>query len=188
VSNAPGDIYGPGARLYTTVPALDVSTKRTILLDPIAQAVPLENTPIDHILFNETGNFLAVADQLGTITIWEQDSIVTQLIPRQSFRADDGMEDGAHESASRIVSLRWLHNDQKVHVALKLSKSGDQWSCQSSSQRGYGPCNAVAKESLIAITSDGRVGVPLIVELIIGKISVSVSESVADRNIEVGRR
>jgi hypothetical protein len=165
VSSAPGDIYGLGARLYTTIPSLDVSTKRSILLDPVAQATPSENIPIDHILFNEMGNFLAVVDQLGTITIWEQDNIATQLNSRQSFHADDGMEDSTHESASRIVSLRWLHNDQKVHVALKLTKSGYQWTCHSSSQRGYGPCNNVGKEALIAITSDGRVLVPLMVEL-----------------------
>ena len=157
VSNAPGDIYGPGARLYATTPSLDVTTKHSVLLDSVAQVIHHENTPIDHILFNEMGNFLAVVDQLGSITIWEQDNIATQLVLRQSFNADDGTEDSSHESASRIVSLRWLHNDQKVHVALKLSKPGDQWNCQSSSQRGYGPYNTVGKEALLAITSDGRV-------------------------------
>jgi hypothetical protein len=50
-----------------------------------------------------------------------------------------------------------VHNDQKIHVTSKLSKSGDQWVCQPNMQHGYGPYNLVGKEALVAITSDGRV-------------------------------
>ena len=68
-----------------------------------------------------------------------------------------GSEGVPNGSPNRIVSLRWLHSDTKVHVAVKLTKAGDQWNCQSNSQRGSGPCNVVGKEALIAITADGRV-------------------------------
>ena len=80
-----------------------------------------------------------------------------QLIPRQTFPADGGVDATSHDAGSRIVSLRWLHNDIKLHVAVKLAKSGDSWSCQSNSQRGCGPCNSVGKEAFLAITKDGRV-------------------------------
>lgn len=113
--------------------------------------------PIDHIVFNEAGSHLAVVDELGTITIWEQDSIASQLIPRQSFLADPNTESIPTDFISRVISLRWLHNDNKIHVAVKLAKSGDQWNCQSNTQRGSGPCNLVGKEALVAITSDGKV-------------------------------
>jgi hypothetical protein len=111
-------------------------------------------------VFNETGVYLAVADELGTLTIWEQDPIACQLIPRQSFSSDNGIE--GIEPSSRIVSLRWLHNEAKVHVAVKLAKNGDQWTCQSNSQRASGPCNIIGKEAFVAITSDGwvRTGSP----------------------------
>ena len=67
------------------------------------------------------------------------------------------------------MSLRWLHNDSKVHVAVKLTKNADQWACQSNSQRASGPCNVVGKEALIAVTADGRVE-PSISELRLGQI------------------
>jgi hypothetical protein len=108
-------------------------------------------------VFNEAGLHLAVVDELGTITIWEQDSIASQLIPRQSFQADPGIDGIRNEFISRVISLRWLHNEGKIHVAVKLSKSSDQWNCQSNTQRGSGPCNLVGKEALVAVTSDGRV-------------------------------
>jgi hypothetical protein len=132
-----------------------VTAKRSVLLRPVAQQSPIENTPIDHVLFNESGTHLAVVDELGTITIWEQDNYAAHLIPRQSFPADN--EDTAHESGNRIVSLRWLHNETKIHIALKLAKNGDQWNCQGNSQKGYGPCNLVGREAFIAITSDAKV-------------------------------
>ena len=124
-SNPPVDIYGPSPRLYATVPTYKVSTKRSVLLRPVAQPSPIENTPIDHILFNELGSHLAAVDELGTITIWEQDNYAAHLIPRQSFPADN--DDTTSESGNRIISLRWLHNDTKAHVTLKLAKNGDQW-------------------------------------------------------------
>ncbi len=108
-------------------------------------------------MFNEAGSYLAVVDELGTITIWEQDTIASQLIPRQSFQADPHTIGITNEFISRVISLRWLHNDTKIHVAVKLAKNGDQWNCQSNTQRGSGPCNLVGKEALVAITSDGRV-------------------------------
>lgn len=108
-------------------------------------------------MFNEAGSHLAVVDELGTITIWEQDTIASQLIPRQSFQADPHTDGITSEFLSRVISLRWLHNDTKIHVAVKLAKNGDQWNCQSNTQRGSGPCNLVGKEALVAITSDGRV-------------------------------
>jgi hypothetical protein len=154
-SNPPVDIYGQLPRLYATVPAYNVSTKRSVLLPPVAQQSPAENTPIDYVLFNELGSHLAVVDELGTIMIWEQDNYAAHLIHRQSFPAEN--DDTIHESGNRIVSLRWLHNDSKVHVALKLAKNGDQWNCQGNSLRGYGPCNLVGKEAFVAITSDARV-------------------------------
>lgn len=155
-SNPPADIYGPATRLYATVPSIDVPSKRSYILESVAQPInPVDNVPIDHIVFNEPGLLLAIADELGTITIWEQDSIATHLILRQSFPADP--EDGGGEASGRIVALRWLHNDTKYHFAVKLAKSGDQWSCLPNSQRGSGPCNVVAKEGLVAITSDGKV-------------------------------
>lgn len=98
-------------------------------------------------------------DELGTITIWEQDSIASQLVPRQSFQVDPGTDGMGSEFMSRVVSLRWLHNDTKIHVAVKLAKNGDQWNCQSNTQRGSGPCNLVGKEALVAITSDAKVSV-----------------------------
>jgi hypothetical protein len=181
-TNTPGDIYGPTTRLYATVPSYDVSTKRSGLLHPVSQPNPLENTPIDHILFNETGTHLVVVDELGTITIWEQDSYAAHLIPRQSFPGDNAGD--THESANRIVSLRWLHNDAKFHVALKLSKNGDQWTCQTNSQRGYGPCNLVAKEALLAITADARVFRPTIIETYLGESNISVSKRLENGDIE----
>jgi hypothetical protein len=146
------DIYGSSPRLYTTVPTLDVSTKRSTLLSPVTQVVNPDNVPIDRLVFSETGAFLVAADELGTLTIWEQDTIACSLIPRQRFLSDAG-----EGNESRIISLRWLHNDTKFHVAVKLAKTGDQWSCQSNSQRGSGPCNTLGKEAFLAITSDGRV-------------------------------
>ena len=131
------------------------------LLTPVAQPTPpVENTPIDHLLFNELGTHLAVVDELGTITIWEQDNYAAHLIPRQSFIAREGGggdDDTSDESANRIISLRWLHNDQKIHVSLKLIKNVDQWTCQGNQQRGYGPCNLVGKEAFVAVTCDARV-------------------------------
>jgi hypothetical protein len=158
-SNSLGNIYGSGPRLYTTVPSLDASTKRSYLLDPSPLSLPsgMENAPLDHILFNEAGSFLAVVDKLGTITIWEQDNTATQLVYRQSLPADRNMEENTQGSPNRVVSLRWLHNDSKVHIAVKLTKNGDQWACQSNSQRGCGPCNNVGKEAFIAVTADGKV-------------------------------
>jgi len=160
-SLAPGDILGQAARLYTTVPAYDPTTKHTYLQNGLPQFNPHRgNTPIDHILFNEVGSFLAVVDEPGSITLWEQDNYANHLIPRQSFAAEGGLEearDGTNDLGNRIVCIRWLHNDSKIHVASKLSKSGDQWVCQPNMQRGYGPCNSVGKEALIAITSDGKV-------------------------------
>jgi hypothetical protein len=150
-------MYGSTSRLYATTLSLDVARKTSILLEPVAAQVAPENIPIDHIVYNEAGIYLAVVDELGTITIWEQDAIASQLIPRQSFLPDVGADEMQHESANRIVSLRWLHNDQKVQVAVKLAKLGDQWNCQINSQRGAGPCNSVGKEALIAVTSGGRV-------------------------------
>jgi len=173
-TNTPGDIYGSTTRLYATVPSYDVSTKRSGLLNPVSQPNPLDNTPIDHILFNETGSHLAVVDELGTITIWEQDNYAAHLIPRQSFSGDNAVD--THESANRIVSLRWLHNDAKLHVALKLAKNGDQWNCQTNSQRGCGPSNLVAKEALVAITADARVYRLAIIETDLGESNISVSE------------
>jgi hypothetical protein len=154
-TSAPDDVYGSARRLYITVPSLDVRTKRSVLLEAVSQNRHGENTPIDHILFSEGGQYLAIADQLGTLTIWEQDVIATQLLQRQSFSVDG--HDDAPGSPSRIVSLRWLHSADKIHVAVKLTKSGDQWTCQSNSQRGSGPCNPIGKEALIAITADGKV-------------------------------
>jgi hypothetical protein len=136
------------------VPTLDISKKRSSLLSPVTQLVGPDNAPIDRLVFNETGAYLAVADELGSLTIWEQDTIACQFIPRQTFLSD-AVDD--NDPAGRIVSLRWLHNDAKIHVAVKLSKNGEQWTCQSNSQRGSGPCNIIAKEALVAITSDGRV-------------------------------
>ena len=160
-SLAPGGILGQAARLYATVPAYDPSTKRTFLPNGLPQfSAHGGNTPIDHILFNEVGSLLAVADELGSITLWEQDNYANQLIPRQCLAAEGGLEEthnGRNDLGDRIVCIRWLHNDSKVHVASKLSKSGDQWVCQPNMQRGYGPCNSLGKEALIAITSDGRV-------------------------------
>ena len=156
-TNAPTDVYGTAPRLYVTTLAFDVSTRKTYLLDPVPQPTTLGNVPIDHMLFSEVGMYLATADQLGTITIWDQDMNALQLVPRQTFPADSGVEGTPHDTGSRIVSLRWLHNDMKLHVAVKLAKSADLWSCQSNSQRGCGPCNAVGKEAFIAITKDGRV-------------------------------
>jgi hypothetical protein len=152
-SNPPGVIYGTTSRLYATTPSLDVSSRRSALLEPVPQTSSMENTPVDHILFNETGALLAVIDTFGTITIWEQDTLAAGLVARSSFRGDDGEND----SASRVVYLRWLHNDSKLHVAVKLQKSGDQWNAQSVPQRGCGPCNSVGKESFLCITEDGRV-------------------------------
>lgn len=126
----------------------------------MSQPTPLENTPIDFVLFNELGSHLAVVDELGTITVWEQDNFAAHLIHRQSFAAENnnaGGEDGNESTGNRIVSLRWLHNDSKLHVALKLAKVGDQWNCQTNSQRGCGPCNLIGKEAFVAITSDARV-------------------------------
>jgi len=170
-SNPPDDIYGSAPRLYVTLPSLDVRTKRSVLIEPVAQPLVTDNAPIDHILFNEAGQYLAVVDQLGTLTIWEQDYIATQLIQRQSF-PPDGNGDGITGTPSRIVSLRWLHNDSKVHVAVKLTKNADQWACQSNSQRATGPCNVVGKEALIAVTADGRVE-HSISELRLGQIMLS---------------
>jgi len=127
------------------------------LVEPVAQPISGDNEPIDHILFNEGGQYLAVADQLGALTIWEQDVIATRFIHRQSFPFDRDGDSAPLGPPSRIVSLRWLHNDTKIHVAVKLMKSGDQWTCQSNSQRGSGPCNVIGKEAFIAITADGRV-------------------------------
>jgi hypothetical protein len=157
----PGHILGHTARFYAAVPSYNPATKHTYLQNGNPQFNPhVESTPIDHLLFNETGSFLAVIDELGTITIWEQDIYANQLTPRQFFAAEGGLEEGnngANEMGNRIVCVRWLHNDQKIHVASKLSKSGDQWVCQPNMQRGYGPNNLIGKEALIAITSDGRV-------------------------------
>jgi hypothetical protein len=156
-SNRPGEVYGSTPRLYATTPSFDVARRDSILLEPLAAQVAPENVPIDHIVYNEAGIYLAVVDELGTITIWEQDSIASQLIPRHAFQPDLGTEELHQESANRVVSLRWLHNDQKIHVAVKLAKAGEQWNCQSNSQRGSGPCNSVGKEALVAITSGGTV-------------------------------
>jgi len=98
------------------------------------------------------GTHLAVIDDLGTITIWEQDNYAAQLVPRQTFP-----NEGNNDVGNRIVSIRWLHCDTKIHLALKLAKNGDQWHCQGNSQRGYGPCNVVGKEAFVAVTSDARV-------------------------------
>ena len=151
-----GEPYGSSPRLYATVPTYDIASKKTHLLEAVSQAIPVENVPIDHIVFNEAGTLLTVVDELGTITIWEQDSISAQFNPRQSFPSEnpDGLQ-----ASGRIVNLRWLHSETKVNVAVKLIKAGDQWSCQSSSQRGSGPCNAAGKESFVAVTSDGRMKV-----------------------------
>lgn len=156
-SNIPGEVYGSKTRLYATTLSLDVARKQSILLEPVAAQVAPENIPIDHIVYNENGMYLAVVDELGTITLWEQDAIASQLNPRQSFLPDVGADEVQHESVNRIVSLRWLHNDQKVQVAVKLAKVSDQWNCQINSQRGSGPCNTVGKEALVAVTSGGRV-------------------------------
>jgi len=156
--NTPPDVYGSASRLYATTLALDITTRKTYLLDPVPQPpTPIENVPIDHMLFSEIGLYLATADQLGSITIWEQDMNSLQLIPRQTFPADTSIEGTPHDVGSRVVSLRWLHNDLKVHVAVKLAKTGELWTCQSNQQRGCGPCNTVGKEAFIAITKDGRV-------------------------------
>lgn len=181
-TSTPGDIYGPATRLYATVPSYDVSTKRSGLLNPVSQQSPLENTPIDHILFNETGSHLAAVDELGSIMIWEQDNYAAHLIPRQSFPGDNAAD--THESANRIVSLRWLHNDAKLHVASKLAKNGDQWNFQPNSQRGYGPCNLVAKEALVAITADARVYHSAIIETDLGESNISVSEGLENGDLE----
>jgi len=156
-TNTPPDVYGSAPRLYATTLALDITTRKTYLLDPLPQPTPLENVPMDHIIFSEIGMSLATADQLGTITIWEQDMNSLQLVPRQTFPGDSGAEGTPHDVGGRIVSLRWLHNDLKLHVAVKLAKTGDLWTCQSNSQRGCGPCNMVGKEAFIALTKDGRV-------------------------------
>ena len=186
-SNPPGDIYGHATRLYATTPSIDVPSKRSSLLNSVAQPIPpVDNIPIDYIMFNELALFLAVVDELGTITIWEQDAIATQLIHRQPFPADP--EDNGGEPSGRIVALRWLHTDSKFHVAVKLAKSGDQWNCQSNSQKGSGPCNTVGKEALIAITSDGKVSASLSL-IDEGKIGVSNSEGLEDGDFETrGRR
>lgn len=180
-TNTPGDIYGHAPRLYATVPSFDVSTKRSVLLNPVSQPVPFENTPVDHLLFNEIGSHLAVVDELGTITVWEQDNFAAQLIPRQSFPADNAED--SHESANRIISLRWLHNDLKLHVALKLAKTGDQWNCQANSQRGYGPCNLIGKEAFVAITKDARV-LFLVIEADSGESGISISEGLENGDFE----
>ena len=189
-SNQPHDIYGPPNRLYATTPFYDPSTKRTGLLDPVPQQIFPDNVPIEHIVFNEIGTHLAVVDELGTIAILEQVTTATQLTPRQFFHADPNSQaDITSEFVSRVVSLRWLHNDSKVHVAVKLSKNGDHWSCQSNTQRGSGPCNLVGKEALVAITSDGKVSFLRKSDLVmVGESHFSDSEGLEDGHIEAGWR
>jgi hypothetical protein len=149
-----GDIFGPVPRIYVTIQSLDVAARESILLSPLAEPLAPENVPLDSVQFNPLGTLLAVADRFGSLLIYDVDYIATQLHLRQTFPADVPLQG---VSSRRIVALRWLHNDQKFHVTVKISKLGDQWSCSSPSQRGAGPCNTVGKEAFLAITADGKV-------------------------------
>src|SRR5579871_2190946 len=43
--NPPSDIYGPATRLYATVPSIDVSSKRSHILESVAQPI----NPVDNV-------------------------------------------------------------------------------------------------------------------------------------------
>jgi hypothetical protein len=138
--------------------SFDVASKKTLLHKPAReQRNVIDDVPLDHIVFNDSGHLLATVDDLGTISIWEQDSIANQLTLRQHFPSDPGTIDVLSTPAGKVVYTRWLHSEFKVHVSVKLAKTGDQWTCQTSIQKAAGPINAVGKEALLAVTSDGRV-------------------------------